>query len=239
MDLTAIQEIRHSIQQLAEEDYRHFSASLLPGTQRILGVRLPKLRKLASQLAKGPWREYLAWAEQSGDLLAFEERMLQGMVIGAAPMEWEETLLHVQEFVPFIDNWSVCDSFCASLSVFAKKQQEGWDFLQPYLKSHEEFETRFGLVMLLDYFVEELYLSRIFDAVIHLNSTAYYTKMAAAWLLSLCYVRYQKETEKALKSAPVDQWILQKALQKIIESKRISPETREKIRRWKKEVRNK
>ena len=231
-----VQEIRLSIRQMAEEDYRRFSASLLPGTEGILGVRLPKLRKLALQLAKGPWREYLSWAEQSPFPLAFEERMLHGMVIGAAPTDFEEALRYAQRFIPFIDNWSVCDSFCAGFSSVSKNRERMLDFIQPYLKSPAEFEARFGLVILLDYFVEEPYLPHIFGAVLSLQSVAYYAKMAAAWLLSLCYVKYPRQTEAFLKSAPIDHWILQKTLQKTVEFRRVSTEEREKIRRWKKEV---
>lgn len=236
MEKDTVPEIRGALRGMAEESYRLFSASLLPGTEGILGVRLPKLRKLAAQLSKDGWEEYLDWAEQAPSPIAFEERMLHGMVIGAAPMGLEETLARVQRFVPLIDNWSVCDSFCASLSIVSNNKERVWRFLQPYLTSSLEFEARFGLVALLDYFVEEPYLPQIFDAVLMMQSKAYYAKMAAAWLLSLCYVRAPRQTEAFLRDAEIDRWIFQKALQKTVESKRISPQEREKIRKWKKEV---
>ena len=236
MEAKTVPEVQAVLRRLAEEEYRRFSSSLLPGVPcEILGVRLPRLRRLAADLAKGPWREYLAWAEAT-PALAFEERMLQGMVIGAAPLSLTDALAHTRRFVPKINNWSVCDSFCAGLSIARKAPDAVWDFLRPYLKSAAAFEARFGLVMLLDYYVDPLHLEGIFSSVISLQSSGYYAQMAAAWLLSVCYVKFPEQTEPFLQNAPLDPWILQKTLQKIVESKRISNETREKIRRWKREA---
>ena len=89
----------------AEEGYRNFSASLLPEVpkERILGVRLPKLRKLAAVIVKEGCQEYLA--EEPGCL--FEEVMLRGMVIGADGGSFEKTAGRIRDFLPYIDNWSV------------------------------------------------------------------------------------------------------------------------------------
>ena len=85
-----------------------FTAALMPGVENVLGIRLPVLRKIARQIAAGDWRTYLAEAED----FYFEERMLQGLVIGCARCTPAEKLEHVARFVPKIDNWAVCDCFC-------------------------------------------------------------------------------------------------------------------------------
>ncbi len=232
-----MEEIRRQLEQMAEPDYQRFTASLLPGTGRIMGVRLPKLRRLAAHLAKNGWREYLCWAEAcSLRDMAFEEIMLQGMVIGAAPLTLEDTLLHAARMVRHIDNWSVCDSFCAGLHIVRRNLDVVWPFLQQYWCSSNEFEARFGLVMLLDYYVREPYFSQVLQAVSQLCSDGYYAKMAAAWLLSECYVRYPGQTSRFLQRERLDPWMLQKTLQKIVESRRISPEMREQIRLWRREA---
>lgn len=101
--------LRSRLDALAEEKYRDFSSRLLPGTSDILGVRLPLLRKIAAEIARSDWRSYLDSASDD----TFEEIMLQGMVIGCAPAQPEETLRLTALFLPKITNWSLCDSFCA------------------------------------------------------------------------------------------------------------------------------
>ena len=105
--------IREELPRLAEETYRCFSARLLPGVNNVLGVRLPVLRGLAKQAAGEDWRACVA-AEPA----SFEETMLQGMIIGYAATDIEQTLRLTAAFLPKIDNWSVCDSFCIGLRAF-------------------------------------------------------------------------------------------------------------------------
>ena len=139
-------EMRQEIEQLAENDYKKFSASLLPGVDKVLGVRLPQLRKLAGRIAAGDWQRYLA-AEPD----YFEEIMLQGMVIGAVKVTPEERLQYMADFIPKINSWSVCDSFCSGLKFTNKNQELVWNFLQPYLHSGKEYQIRFEVIMMMDY----------------------------------------------------------------------------------------
>ncbi len=104
-------EIRRKLYESADEKYRTFSLSLLPGVNKLIGVRLPVLRKMAAQIIKsGYWREYL---NSSTDGI-FEENMLHGMVTGGVNTDFDSKVRLIEEFIPLIDNWSVCDSFCAS-----------------------------------------------------------------------------------------------------------------------------
>lgn len=103
--------IREQILSYVDSDFQKFTAALIPNIDNVLGVRLPVLRKLAQDIAKGDWRLYLETAESEH----FEEVMLQGMVIGYVKADIEEVLGCVARFIPKIDNWSVCDSFCGGL----------------------------------------------------------------------------------------------------------------------------
>ena len=136
-------EVYDQLLSLAEVKYRAFSARLLPEDTILLGVRLPKLRKLAGRLAKENWQAYLERAQDR----CMEEIMLQGMIIGAAKCDVEQRLTHIKAFVPKISNWSVCDSFCAGLKFTSKNKDVVWDFLLPYHKSTAEYDVRFSLVM--------------------------------------------------------------------------------------------
>lgn len=202
---------------LREEAYRAFSAGLLPGTDNLLGVRLPALRKLAGRIAKADWRAYLAGASD----VYFEETMLQGMVIGLAEMELAERLQYVAWFVPKIANWSVCDAFCAGLKCAKRRRAEVWDFLQPYFAAQEPYAARFAAVMALDYFVEEPYLDALFACFDAMHKADYYVQMAVAWALSVCCVKFPARMLAYLRGAhALDAFTYRKALQKTLESYR-------------------
>ena len=226
--------MEHNIRQIlldaAEESYRDFSAALIPGVDNMLGVRLPALRKLARQIYKEmDWRDFLAQ-----DPLYFEETMLQGMVIGLAVHTFEEFQTLVPPFIPKISNWSVCDSFCSSLHAAAAFQEPLFPLLLSYTGAQDEFEVRFGVVMLMDYFVEETYLERVADALEAVRHEGYYVKMAVAWALSVCFAKFPAWTMTALQQRHWDNDTYQKALQKIIESHRVSAEDKAVIREMKK-----
>ncbi|WP_374018036.1 DNA alkylation repair protein [Paenibacillus thiaminolyticus] len=221
--------IRAQIMALADEKYRQFSASLIPNINNVVGVRLPELRKLARNIAKADWRAYLAQADSD----YFEEVMLQGMVIGCAKADVEEILHHVAAFVPKIDNWSVCDSFCSGLKTASSHKEQVWEFIQPYLESDEEYDIRFGVVMLLNYYIDELYIHHVLGRLDRITHEGYYVKMAVAWAVSICFVKLPDITMDYLRSNSLDDFTYNKALQKITESYRVSPETKALIRSMK------
>lgn len=222
--------IHEQLLALSEPEFQKFSSSLLPGTNNILGVRLPALRKLDKKIAKGDWRAYLASEEDR----SFEEIMLQGMVIGYVRADLPELLERIAAFVPKIDNWSVCDSFCSGLKIARKEPEAIWDFLQPYLHTEREFEARFGVVMLLFYFIEDLHIRRVLTLLDQIPSKEYYARMAVAWAISICFVRFPALTMEYLKTEnSLDDFTYHKALQKITESNCVNRETKAVIRRMK------
>lgn len=200
---------------LTDKKYRDFTARLLPPNCPVMGVRLPELRKLAKEIAAGDWRAFLADPPHK----MFEETMLHGMVIGYIKTDDEERLKQIAAFIPLIDNWSVCDSFCSGLKFTLKAGERIWEFLQPYLYSADEFEARFGIVMLLQYFTDESNIDRTLQALGKIRPCGYYAKMAAAWAISMCYVKAPEKTYEFLNGYNSDDFIFQKSLQKIIESK--------------------
>ncbi|WRS28444.1 DNA alkylation repair protein [Oscillospiraceae bacterium MB08-C2-2] len=224
--------IKEQLLELAEEDYRVFASGLLPNTHNLLGVRLPLLRKMAKRLAKEDWQAYL----YTGGDDFFEEIMLQGMVIGCAKCSPEERMQAIQCFVPKIDNWSVCDSFCAGLKLARENPEEVWDFLAPYFNSQQEFELRFAVVMLIFYYINESYLEQTLNLLDAVSHEGYYVKMAVAWAVSICYIQFPEHTGHYLERCALDDFTYNKALQKITESLKISPETKVKIRSMKRKI---
>jgi 3-methyladenine DNA glycosylase AlkD len=221
--------VRERILELVDEQYRQFHSGLLPGTDNILGVRLPLLRELAKELAKGDWRGYLESAQDE----YYEEVMLQGLVIGHAKANIAEILSYVSAFVPKINNWAVCDSFCSSLKITKQHMELVWQFLQPYLQSRKEFELRFGIVMLLDFYIVDEYIDQVLSRLDAVKHEAYYVKMAVAWAFSICFIHYPEKTMAYLQNNTLDDFTYHKALQKITESFRIDKETKVLIRSMK------
>ena len=209
--------IREQLFVLAEEEYRIFTSRLLPGTKNILGVRLPVLRKIAKEIAKEDWRNFLK--DRTNEY--FEETMLQGMVIGYGKASIEEILGYVTDFVPKIDNWSVCDSFCNGLKITKKNKEKVWEFLKPYFSSNKEFHVRFGVVMLLHYYIDDEYIDRVLDTLDKIKHEGYYAKMAVAWAVSACYIKMPEPTLAFLRNNHLDDFTYNKSLQKITESLKI------------------
>ena len=224
--------IREKIFELADEKYKEFHSGLCPNINNIVGVRVPVLRNYAKELAKGDFRNYLANAKDE----YYEEVLLQGMVIGLAKMELKRRLEYIDKFVPKIDNWAICDVFCAGLKFVNKNKEEVWNFIQKYLKSNNEFEIRFGVVIMLDFYITEAYIDKVLKMLNEIKHEGYYVKMAVAWAISICYIKFPKETFKLLKENKLDDFTFNKALQKIIESYRVSDEDKRKIRAMKRGI---
>ena len=188
--------------------------------------KFPVLRKIAKELAKEDWREHYAKIGNE----YYEEIMLQGMILGLAKTDIEEIKQYLVRYIPKIDNWAICDTCCAGLKITIKNQQTMWEFLQNYLKSEKEFEIRFGVVMLLDYYITPKYLKKIFRIFDEIKHDGYYVKMAVAWAISICYIKFPRETNEYLNQCKLDNFTYNKSIQKIIESYRVTKEEKEELK---------
>lgn len=211
------QQIREQLEEWAEPQLKTFSSGLIPGEERILGVRLPKLRIYAKKLAKGDWRTYLREARDD----SLEEILLQGMTLGYVKADFNIIEPYLTAFLPKIDNWSVCDSTCATLKIALREPERVYEYLLPCLHSAEPFRVRFGVVMLLNYFLTEEYIDRVLQELDGIRLEHYYVRMAVAWNLSMCYVKFPERTEGFLDNNHLDDWTYNKAIQKILESRQV------------------
>ncbi len=220
--------IREKIFSLADNKYKEFHSGLCPNTDNIIGVRVPILRNYAKELVKDGFEKNFHNIQDE----YYEEIMLKGMMIGIKKMDINEKLAYIEKFVPLIDNWAICDVFVAGLKI--KEKDKFYNFIQKYLSNkNTEFEIRFGLVCLLDYFIDKEHLNKIFAITDKINRDEYYVEMAIAWLISICYIKYPKETEKYLKNNKLSDFAHNKSIQKIIESTRVSQEEKDKLRKLK------
>ena len=216
-------DIKTKILNEAEKDYKKFSESLIPNIDNVLGVRIPALRKIAKEIYAETGTDYLACSNTE----YMEEVMVQGMIIGLIKDKPEKILEHVENFIPKINNWAVCDIFCGGLKFTNKNKELVWEFIQKYLNSEKEYDKRFGLVMILGYFTDDNYIDKVFQILDNFSHEGYYARMGAAWALSICYVKQPEKTFKYLKKSKLDKWTFNKGIQKICESLRVDKNTKE------------
>lgn len=228
------EEIKEQLKQLSDSKYKEFHSNLCPGTDNILGVRVPVLRKYAKELAKKYPVEKLL---KNIDNEYYEEIMLQGMIIGLDKKANIKTILeYIEEFIPKIDNWAICDVFCAGLKIVNKYPKEIWSFISKYLESEKEFELRFAIVIILDYYINEEYIDKDLKVLNSIHSDKYYVQMAIAWAISICLIKFYDKTVSYLQDENcfLDKFTYNKSIQKAIESYRITNEQKVFLRSLKK-----
>ncbi len=231
--------IKDELFRLKEEKYKCFSLKLLPGIpeESLIGVRIPLLRKIAGKAAtSGEWEEYL----KENENLYFEEKMIQGMIIGKIKISPEYRLSLIEDFIPKIDNWSLCDSFCTSLK-FAREDKNKeiiWNFIEPLFINEIEYHVRFASVMSLNYFLNPVYLDKVLRGYKSVNHQGYYAKMAVAWGISMAFINDSAKTKEFLKENSLDNFTYNKAIQKIRESYQVSQEDKDFLKLLNKGTRN-
>lgn len=221
--------IREELFQLQDLKYREFHNALVPGEEKLIGIRVPVLRQYAKDLMKSCKMDTDSLINSIGDEY-YEEVLLRGMIIGLQKKPEKEILFRqISEFVPLIRNWGICDTFCAGLKELKKYPDDTYTFLLHYLESDKEYDIRFGVVMLLSYYINEEYLQRLFMQAEKICHDGYYVKMAVAWMLSICFVKYYEETKDFMMVADLDDFIYNKALQKARESLRLTAEQKDEL----------
>lgn len=229
--------VKSEFKKYAEPAYCKFSSALIPNINNVLGIRIPILRKIAKQIAKNDWQKFLDEHEEK----FMEDTMLKGLIITYLNKDIDLMFKLVEDFVPKINNWAVCDTFCTGLKFFKKDKVRAFKFLSPYLISKDEFLIRFAVVVLLAHFIEDDYIDKVLEILFNLklpciNNTQnsereyYYADMAIAWAISVCYVKYPKKTFEYLKSSSLNDFCHNKSISKIIESYRVPKEDKDKLR---------
>ena len=217
-----MENIEEELKKLADKKYKEFHSKLCPDTDNILGVRVPVVKDYAKKLFK---ENPNINVNEIGDKY-YEQIMLQGLIIGLKKLEFNELKKEIEVFVSKIYNWAICDTFCASLKMTKKYKEQMKEVIYKYLKSDKEFELRFSLVMLLDYYIDEENIDEVLEIYNSINSDYYYVKMAVAWGLSFCLIKFWDKTIESLKNSKIDDFTYNKAIQKGIESYRISEENK-------------
>lgn len=203
---------------LREEEYADFQSRLTPGIdrERFIGVRIPKLRKLA-----GIFKKTTASKEFLGELphYYFEENMLHGLLI-AEIKDYDMCIAELEKFLPFIDNWAVCDVL--SPKVFKKHKTELFSEIRKWSDSKDTYICRFGIGMLMRYFLDEDFTPEHLKIPANIHSEEYYVNMMLAWYFATALAKQWKYTIVLLETGVLDKWVHNKTIQKARESFRIT-----------------
>ena len=229
-------ELRLRLADLADDEYRVFSMKGIPSERPFIGVRIPLIREIVAKVPSEKIVELL-----KVEPMAIEEVLARGMLICRLP--YEEIMASLNELkgkswfdsqIDYIDNWCSCDIFCSGVCKKIGKHRE--EFLESkvdeLLEAKDEFAVRVGLVILKCGYVSEDYLAVIFDRVERLASREeYYVRMAIAWLIAECFIKYPDETMAYLKVSKLPKWTYNKTISKICDSYRVEPEMKEILRK--------
>lgn len=219
-------ELREHLLELEDVGYREFHLKTCPQAQHVIGVRMPEQRKLAKQITKGDYWYFL----DNFEPYYYEEVLITGIVIATAPMALSERLGYIAWFVPQINNWAICDCFCASFRFRTEDLPAVWDFITSYRTSQAEYALRFMFVMILDHFLLPDYLTRIFSLLDQVKSDQHYVEMAKAWLVAELFAQFRDQTLEYLQCDQLSKFAHNKAIQKACESRRLSDTDKQTLR---------
>ena len=222
-----MESLREELAFFAEDDYREFVKKGVPTERPIVGVRIPKIEEIVDSLPVNSCEEIL-----KTEPVTLEEVLARGMIVAKLP--YPEMLNAFNSQLEYIDDWCTCDIFCSRITKAVQKHRE--EFLElkiePLFKSPDEFAVRVGLVLLKTAFMDFDYLAVIFDRVEALsNRDEYYIKMAIAWLLSECFIKFPEVTLAYFESSKLPKWTFNKAISKICDSRRVEPEMKENLKK--------
>ncbi len=223
MDAT---EILEELRSLADSTYKDFNMKIIPTQQEMLGVRIPALRKIAKRIAKDSPETFIACDKQN----IYEMVMLEGMVLSYINKPFTELLPETENFLKKVDNWAQIDSTVGDYRQIKKQREEVLHIVNRWLHEEEEFVVRAGILVLLSQYVTEEYLPTIFELSQQITHKGYYVHMGNAWLISACMAKFPEETKRFFLTNTLDDITHNKAIQKSIESFRVSKEDKALLR---------
>lgn len=216
-------------EEIADKKYLEFHGALVPGREITYGIRLPEMRKLAKEIVKDDPEGFLSVAKYN----TYEEIQLCGIVIATMKTDIGARLKHFKRFIPHIDNWAICDTFCTSFKPKPQERERVWEFMQPYFASKKEYDIRFAVVMFLAAFVDDEHIDEGLSHLESITNDAYYVQMAVAWAVSVCFVKQREKTLTLLKAQKLDKFTQNKSIQKIRESFRADKEDKDMLLAYK------
>ncbi|MBQ8121382.1 MAG: DNA alkylation repair protein [Ruminococcus sp.] len=216
-------EILNRLFELSDSKYREMQIKITPSVdaQAFIGVRTPLLRRLAKELAKrGDISVFLSDLPHK----YFDENQLHAFII-SLDKDYDSCILKVEAFLPYVDNWATCDQM--NPKVFAKHKSDLLKHIKQWLKSGKTYTVRFGIKMLMDHFLGNEFDISYPKAVANIKSEEYYVKMMQAWYFATALAKQYDLILPFIENKSLDVWTHNKAIQKSVESYRITDEQKQ------------
>ena len=209
--------------QLQDKGYRDFQSKLIPTipVETIIGVRIPTIRKLAKEYGKDP--ESVEFLKQLPHTY-YDENILHALLV-AEIKDYEVCVKEVERFLPYVDNWAVCDIY--SPKVFRKNKGKLIDKIREWTASDHPYTCRFGIEMLMTHFLDEDFRVEYLEIPAAVHSEEYYVNMMIAWFYATALAKQWDATIGYIEDQRLDTWTHNKTIQKARESYRITPEQKE------------
>lgn len=219
-------DIQTKLFELSDEKYADFQAKLTPTVDRelFIGVRVPELRKLAKVLMKEPDHE--AFINELPHKY-YDENVLHGMMISEIK-DFGQCIEAVDRFLPYVDNWAVCDTM--SPKVFKKHKEELMEKIVEWSASDKTYTCRFGMGMLMKYFLDEDFSPEYLEIPAKVVSEEYYVNMMIAWFFATALAKQWDASIPYIEERRLSDWVHRKTIQKACESYRVTDEQKAYLR---------
>ena len=199
-----------------------FVAKLIPNIEpkTILWTKIPVWRNLAKEFKNSPEKEnFLKIIPHK----FFEENLLH-VIFLELEKDFDKAVLELEKFLPFIDNWSVCDT--SSPKIFKKYPNETLQKIKIWIKSEKVYTIRYAIWLLLSNFLDENFSADLLELVAEVKNDDYYVQMMQAWFFATALAKQYDATISILESKKLEPFVQNKTIQKARESQRISSETK-------------
>ncbi len=222
-------DIRKVLFEKQDKEYALFQAKLTPtiSADKIIGVRIPIIRKIAKEYIKEDESKVFL------DKLPheyYDENILHGLLISLIK-DMDRCIEEVDKFLPYVDNWAVCDTM--SPQIFKKNKIQLMDNINRWTKSKHLYTARFGLRMLMCHFLDDDFKKEYLDIAARIKTNEYYLQMMIAWFYATALAKQWESSLVYLEEKKLDTWIHNKTIQKACESSRITKEQKEYLKKLK------
>lgn len=216
-------DIQKKLFELQDMGYAQFQMKLTPGIEeeRFIGVRSPELKKLARELKGSDLAESFI---KNLPHYYYDENMLHGCLLYYRK-DYDECIERIEEFLPYVDNWAVCDTL--KPKVLAKHKEELIEKIRIWAQSDKTYTCRFGIEMLMNHFLDADFKPEYNEIVAVIKSEEYYVNMMIAWYFATALAKQWDATFTYIENNKMDIWVHNKTIQKAVESYRITDEQKE------------
>lgn len=219
-------DIQKKLFELQDKKYAEFSAKLTPtvDSELFIGVRIPEMRKLAKTLVKeGSYEDFLVELPHK----YYDENVLHGLILSEMK-DYKDCMGKVENFLPYVDNWAVCDTM--SPKVFKKDKEKLLEKVVEWTSAEHTYTCRFGILMLMKHFLDDDFKEEYMEIPASVKSEEYYVNMMIAWFFATALAKQWDAAVPYIEQRKLGKWTHRKTIQKACESYRITAEQKSYLR---------